>query len=58
MHALLHMHVVKEAPVQEIAELHGMSRSAVYRGLARAKAELRSVYQSVIHERQLAPAGD
>jgi RNA polymerase sigma factor (sigma-70 family) len=58
MHALLHMHVVKEAPVQEIAELHGMSRSAVYRGLARAKAELRSVYQSVTHERQLAPAGD
>jgi DNA-directed RNA polymerase specialized sigma24 family protein len=52
------MHVVKETPVQEIAELHGMSRSAVYRGLARAKAELRSVYQSVIHERQLAPAGD
>jgi RNA polymerase sigma factor (sigma-70 family) len=58
MHALLHMHVVKEAPVQEIAELHGMSRSAVYRGLTRAKAELRQVYQSVTHERQLAPTAD
>ena len=58
MHAWLHMHVVKEAPVQEIAELHGMSRAAVYRGLARAKAELRRVYQSVTHERQLSPAGD
>src|SRR6266511_3832575 len=58
MHALLHMHVVKEAPVQEIAELHGMSRSAVYRGLTRAKSELRRVYQSVTHERQLSPTAD
>ena len=57
MHALLHMHVITEATVQEIAELHGMSRSAVYRGLSRARTELRKVYQSVTHE-QLSPTGD
>jgi len=58
MHALLHMHVIKEATGQEIAELQGMSRSAVYRGLARAKTELRQVYQSVTHEMQLSATGD
>jgi RNA polymerase sigma factor (sigma-70 family) len=55
MHALLHMHVIKEAPVQEIAELQGMSRSAVYRGLTRAKTELRQVYQTMTHEQRLSP---
>jgi DNA-directed RNA polymerase specialized sigma24 family protein len=58
MHALLHMHVIKEASVQEIADLQGMSRSAVYRGLARAKTELRKVYQSVTHDGQFSPPGD
>ena len=47
MHTLLYMHVVKEKTVQEIAELQGMSRSAVYRNLTRAKTELRRVYQAM-----------
>ena len=49
-HTLLHMHVIKEVPVQEIAALQGMSRSAVYRRLHRAKAELRRVYTTVVQE--------
>jgi hypothetical protein len=47
LHALLYMHVVKEKTVQEIAELQGVSRSAVYRNLTRAKMELRRVYQAM-----------
>lgn len=34
-YTLLHMHVVKDTKVQEIAQLQGMSRSAVYRSLSR-----------------------
>lgn len=45
-YALLHMHVLKGATVRELAALQGMSRSAVARSLARAKATLRTVYQS------------
>jgi DNA-directed RNA polymerase specialized sigma24 family protein len=47
MHILLYMHVIKEKTVQEIAEFQGVSRSAVYRGLARAKTELRRVYHTM-----------
>lgn len=49
-HALLHMHVIKETAVQDIAALQGMSRSAVYRSLSRAKAELRTMYEAAMHE--------
>ncbi len=45
-YTLLHMHVVKDTTVQEIAELQGMSRSAVYRSLSRAKAELRTMVET------------
>jgi RNA polymerase sigma factor (sigma-70 family) len=47
MHTLLYMHVLKEKTVKEIAECQGVSRSAVYRGLARAKTELRRAYHSM-----------
>jgi RNA polymerase sigma factor (sigma-70 family) len=46
-YTLLHMHVVKDTKVQEIAQLQGMSRSAVYRSLSRAKAELRTMVETV-----------
>ena len=49
MHMLLYMHVVKEQTVQEIAECQGVSRSAVYRSLVRAKTELRRVYHTMIN---------
>jgi RNA polymerase sigma factor (sigma-70 family) len=45
-YTLLHMHVVKDTTVQEIAALQGMSRSAVYRSLSRAKAELRTMVET------------
>ncbi|PON10858.1 hypothetical protein C2W62_47865 [Candidatus Entotheonella serta] len=45
-YTLLHMHVVKDTTVQEIAELQGMSRSAVYRSLSRAKSELRTMVEA------------
>jgi len=45
-YTLLHMHVLKGTSVRELAELQGMSRSAVARRLTRAKATLRTVYQS------------
>ncbi len=45
-YTLLHMYVVKDTTVQEIAELQGMSRSAVYRSLSRAKAELRTMVET------------
>jgi predicted DNA-binding protein YlxM (UPF0122 family) len=41
------MYVIKEKSVQEIAELQGMNRSAVYRSLSRAKTGLRRVYQAM-----------
>ena len=47
-YTLLHMHVVKDTTVQEIAELQGMSRSAVYRSLSRAKAELRTMVETAL----------
>lgn len=52
MHTLLHMYVIKEATVREIATFQGMSRAAVYRRLTRAKTELRKVYQGVTHARE------
>ena len=45
-YTLLHMHVCKGVSVRELAALQGMSRSAVARSLTRAKATLRTVYQS------------
>ncbi len=47
-YTLLHMHVVKDTTVQEIAALQGMSRSAVYRSLSRAKAELRTMVETTM----------
>jgi DNA-directed RNA polymerase specialized sigma24 family protein len=38
--------------VRELAALQGMSRSAVARSLTRAKATLRSVYQSTLLAQQ------
>jgi RNA polymerase sigma factor (sigma-70 family) len=51
-YALLHMHVCKGVSVRELAALQGMSRSAVARSLTRAKATLRTVYQSVLLAQQ------
>ena len=45
-YTVLHLHVIKDARVQDIAELQGMSRSAVYRSLSRAKSELRAMVES------------
>jgi RNA polymerase sigma factor (sigma-70 family) len=51
-YTLLHMHVCKGVSVRELAALQGMSRSAVARGLARAKATLRTVYQTTLLAQQ------
>ena len=45
-YAVLRMHVIKDAKVQDIAERQGLSRSAVYRSLSRAKSELRAMVES------------
>ena len=51
-YTLLHMHVCKGVSVRELAALQGMSRSAVARSLTRAKATLRTVYQSALLAQQ------
>jgi DNA-directed RNA polymerase specialized sigma24 family protein len=51
-YTLLHMHVCNGVSVRELAALQGMSRSAVARSLTRAKATLRSVYQSTLLAQQ------
>jgi RNA polymerase sigma factor (sigma-70 family) len=51
-YTLLHMHVLKGVTVRQLAELQGMSRSTVARSLTRAKATLRSVYQSAMSTHQ------
>jgi DNA-directed RNA polymerase specialized sigma24 family protein len=47
-YTVLRMHVVRGISVDEIAALQGMSRSAVYRCLTRAKAECYKVYRASI----------
>jgi RNA polymerase sigma factor (sigma-70 family) len=49
---LLHMHVCKGVSVRELAALQGMSRSTVARSLTRAKATLRTVYQTALLAQQ------
>ena len=49
---LLHMHVCNGVSVRELAALQGMSRSAVARSLTRAKATLRTVYQTTLLAQQ------
>src|SRR5262245_52527779 len=49
---LLHMHVCKGISIRELAALQGMSRSAVARSLTRAKATLRTVYQTTLLAQQ------
>ena len=51
-YTLLHMHVCKGVSVRELAVLQGMSRSAVARSLTRAKATLRTVYQTTLLAQQ------
>lgn len=51
-YTLLHMHVCKGVSVRELAALQGMSRSAVARSLTRAKATLRTVYQTALLAQQ------
>ena len=51
-YTLLHMHVCKGVSVRELAALQGMSRSAVARSLTRAKATLRTVYQTTLLAQQ------
>lgn len=51
-YTLLHMHVCKGVSIRELAALQGMSRSAVARGLTRAKATLRTVYQTTLLAQQ------
>ena len=51
-YTLLHMHVCKGVSVRELAALQGMSRSAVARSLARAKATLRTEYQTTLLAQQ------
>ena len=51
-YTLLHMHVCKGVSVRELAALQGMSRSAVARSLTRAKATLRTVYQTTLVAQQ------
>jgi DNA-binding transcriptional regulator GbsR (MarR family) len=47
LYTLLYMHVIKEKSVQEIAELQGVSRSAVYRSLTQAKIGPRKMCQAM-----------
>ena len=51
-YTLLHMHVCNGVSVRELAALQGMSRSAVARSLTRAKATLRTVYQTTLLAQQ------
>jgi DNA-directed RNA polymerase specialized sigma24 family protein len=51
-YTLLYMHVCNGVSVRELAALQGMSRSAVGRSLTRAKATLRTVYQTTLLARQ------
>jgi len=51
-YTLLHMHVCNGVSVRELAALQGMSRSAVARSLTRAKAMLRTVYQTTLLAQQ------
>jgi RNA polymerase sigma factor (sigma-70 family) len=51
-YTLLHMHVCKGVSVRELAALQGMSRSAVARRVTRAKATLRTVYQTTLLAQQ------
>jgi RNA polymerase sigma factor (sigma-70 family) len=51
-YTLLHMHVCNGVSVRELAALQGMSRSAVARSLTRAKATLRTVYQTTLSAQQ------
>jgi RNA polymerase sigma factor (sigma-70 family) len=46
-YTVLYLYVLRDAPIDEIAVLQGMSRAAAYRRLAQAKAAFRSVYQTV-----------
>jgi RNA polymerase sigma factor (sigma-70 family) len=49
-YTLLHMHVIKDASVRELAGWQGVSRSAVQRRLAQARTTLRLVYQDCMRE--------
>jgi RNA polymerase sigma factor (sigma-70 family) len=51
-YTLLYMHVCNGVSVRELAALQGMSRSAVARSLTRAKATLRTVYQTTLLAQQ------
>jgi len=51
-YTLLYMHVCNGVSVRELAALQGMSRSAVARRVTRAKATLRTVYQSTLLAQQ------
>lgn len=51
-YTLLHMHVCKGVSVRELAALQGMSRSAVARSVTRAKATLRTMYQTTLLAQQ------
>ena len=51
-YTLLHMHVCKGLSVRQLATLQGMSRSAMARSLTRAKATLRTVYQTALLAQQ------
>jgi RNA polymerase sigma factor (sigma-70 family) len=51
-YTLLHMHVCNGVSVRELAALQGMSRSAVARSLTRAKATLRTMYQTTLLAQQ------
>jgi RNA polymerase sigma factor (sigma-70 family) len=51
-YTLLYMHVCNGVSVRELAALQGMSRSAVARRVTRAKATLRTVYQTTLLAQQ------
>jgi len=48
-YTVLRMHVMNDVRVQDIAARQGMSRSAVYRHLSRAKAEIRAMVETHAH---------